>query len=178
MPVRPGRPSDAERVAEIGVAGWQAAYLDIFDRAWVLSDEFASQRLAAARVWTADLDASGRGDGGVGLLAHDPGDGRPIDGWCSYGPSRGACLGGEVWGLYVDPSAWGTGAGATLLGAATDALLADGHDPLELSCLAENPRALAFYRRCGWLPTGRRFDRDFGPAGQATEVILRRAAAR
>lgn len=62
---------------------------------------------------------------------------------------------GEVAELYVDPSAQGAGGGAGLLAAGEAFLAAAGCTTLELAVVATNPRAIAFYERHGWAPTGR-----------------------
>lgn len=51
--------------------------------------------------------------------------------------------------LYVDPDAWGTGIGTTLLNAGIDRLPPDLHD-LTLEMLAGNDRADTFYRSRGF----------------------------
>lgn len=61
---------------------------------------------------------------------------------------------GEVYELYVDPSVHGLGGGARLLAAAEAWLGEVGYDRLELSTLATNGPARAFYERHGWSPTG------------------------
>jgi GNAT superfamily N-acetyltransferase len=55
--------------------------------------------------------------------------------------------------LYVDPTAWGTGAAGLLLRAATDRLSRTGARPW-LWVWKSNARALAFYTRLGWVATG------------------------
>ena len=67
------------------------------------------------------------------------------------GAARGATATlGEVWALYAQPDAWGTGAGTALLRAALGDLAAAGHDACALWVLADNARAVAFYRRAGF----------------------------
>lgn len=69
---------------------------------------------------------------------------------------------GEVFELYVDPVVQGLGGGARLLDAASGALAAAGFTRLELSVVATNPRAQAFYRHQGWAPTGQVVHVDLG----------------
>lgn len=69
---------------------------------------------------------------------------------------------GEVYELYVDPSAQGMGGGARLLDAAEVWLREAGYHRLELSTLATNPAAQAFYDRQGWSATGRVDHVDLG----------------
>lgn len=101
----------------------------------------------------------------------DAGPVHPEDG--TEGPDRT----GEVYELYVDPSAQGHGGGSRLLDAA-EAWSADvGFDRLELSVLASNPSAQGFYRARGWAPTGRVTHVDLGVVA-FDEVRFGRAAGR
>lgn len=69
---------------------------------------------------------------------------------------------GEVYELYVDPAVQGTGGGRRLLAAAEEALGDVGYDRLELSTLAANRSARAFYEASGWSSTGRVDHVDLG----------------
>lgn len=77
-------------------------------------------------------------------------------------------------GVFVDPAWRGRGAGVA------DALL-DGvigwarteGDALQLDVHADNPRAIAFYRRRGFVPTGRTHRYDLPPYGDEVEMELR-----
>jgi len=69
---------------------------------------------------------------------------------------------GEVYELYVDPAVQAKGGGASLLSAAEDWFRAVGYVRAELSTLATNPVAQAFYRSRGWEPTGRVEHVDLG----------------
>lgn len=61
---------------------------------------------------------------------------------------------GEVYELYVDPTAQGGGGGGRLLDAAVAGLIEAGFARIELSVLTTNTAAQAFYRSRGWAPTG------------------------
>lgn len=80
---------------------------------------------------------------------------------------------GEVWELYVDPSAQGRGGGHRLLDAASDWLDDVGLHRQELSVLRTNPAAIAFYERQGWTPTGEVRPVDLGVVA-FEELRLRR----
>jgi GNAT superfamily N-acetyltransferase len=69
---------------------------------------------------------------------------------------------GEVYELYVDPIAQGTGGGARLLAAAEEHFVAVGWERAELNVLATNPAAQRFYGEQGWAPTGRQHHVDLG----------------
>ncbi|MEZ5138362.1 MAG: GNAT family N-acetyltransferase [Acidimicrobiales bacterium] len=68
----------------------------------------------------------------------------------------------EVYELYVDPTAQGRGGGRRLLDAALDAFAEFGVPRVELSTLASNPGAQAFYESQGWSRTGRVQHVDLG----------------
>ena len=74
----------------------------------------------------------------------------------------GASDAGEVYELYVDPSAQRAGGGGRLLDAAEAWFPTVGYERAELSTLATNPAAQAFYRARGWEPTGRVTPVDLG----------------
>jgi len=61
---------------------------------------------------------------------------------------------GELIAIYVDPPAWGTGAGPALLDAATDELRAAGCAAAVLWTFEANGRARRVYERSGWAPDG------------------------
>ena len=62
--------------------------------------------------------------------------------------------GGHVDMLFVDPAFFGCGAGRTLLRLAWERAFAAGL-PLTLDVNEQNPAAVAFYRRMGFVVTGR-----------------------
>lgn len=61
---------------------------------------------------------------------------------------------GEVYELYVDPVAQGQGGGRRLLDEAESWFAERSVATLELSVLAGNEAAQAFYAHAGWIPTG------------------------
>ncbi len=68
----------------------------------------------------------------------------------------------EVYELYVDPTAQGLGGGARLLAEARRGFQDAGFARTELSVLAANTSAQAFYRSQGWAPTGGAAHVDLG----------------
>ena len=67
--------------------------------------------------------------------------------------------------LAVRPDRWGSGLAACAVTWALE------RAPLRrLWCLERNPRALAFYRRLGWAPTGRRRHAEFPPYPDEVEL--------
>jgi GNAT superfamily N-acetyltransferase len=71
-------------------------------------------------------------------------------------PDRGAC---ELEGLFVEPSVMRGGVGRALVDDAAKRARAEGADRIEVTA---NPRALAFYERLGFLPSGT-VETRFGP---------------
>jgi GNAT superfamily N-acetyltransferase len=68
---------------------------------------------------------------------------------------------GELDLLYTLPRAWGAGIGRRLLDRATFGLLAAGYREAVLWTEVRNERALAVYRRNGWILDGAFKDRDY-----------------
>jgi ribosomal protein S18 acetylase RimI-like enzyme len=147
--VRAARTEDAADVARIRVESWRDAF------AHLLSAEF----LAAL-----DPDAEvERWRQTIGALAHDPTQGAfvvaevdaAVRGFAIAGVPRP--LPGETppreWQLfliYQDAALHGTGSGQALLEASI------GDRPAHLWTAEDNPRAIAFYRRNGFVPDGER----------------------
>lgn len=61
----------------------------------------------------------------------------------------------EINGLWVHPDWQGTGAGTLLLRAGEEVIRQAGHPAAWLTCSAFNPKAFEFYRRRGYIETGR-----------------------
>jgi GNAT superfamily N-acetyltransferase len=142
--IRPAVPDDAAAIADVHVRTWQTAYEHVFgaERLATLS---VAQR--AAR-WRESLAANQH----VAFVAEAEG---VVVGWATVGPSDGDAD-GELYGLYVLPDEWSTGAGSALLRAAVGALRSAGHRDAVLWVLDDNPRARRFYEREGWSADGER----------------------
>jgi ribosomal protein S18 acetylase RimI-like enzyme len=85
-------------------------------------------------------------------------DGGGITGLASFGPSRDHDTDprrtGEVFAIYVDPDAWGTGTGRELMAGAVAELARLGYADAVLWVLDTNDRARRFYARAGWAEDG------------------------
>ncbi|GAA3645819.1 GNAT family N-acetyltransferase [Microbacterium marinilacus] len=77
-------------------------------------------------------------------------------------------------GVFVDPGARGAGAGVAdaLLDVVVEWARGEGN-ALRLDVHADNPRAIAFYRRRGFEDTGRRIPYELPPFGEELEMELR-----
>ncbi|RII42418.1 GNAT family N-acetyltransferase [Galactobacter valiniphilus] len=144
MNVRPTTEDDWELVRELrmrALADTPKAYLETLEEAY--HHDEAEWRMRAAR---------GVNDHGTSLIAEDE-HGRWLGGMGGFVPDE--AVGPLLVGVFVDPSARGRGAGVA------DALL-DGieawartrGDALTLHVHEENPRAIAFYERRGFVADG------------------------
>jgi len=173
--MRPAVPADAPALAALYVRAWRAAYPGLVPQdyldALVPGDRLGLfQATLAAVAWPRRgvlvLDATGPGAPGTPL------------GFVSLGPSRDEdadpALVGEIETLYLDPAAFGTGAGDLLMAGALRCLEEGGYRSATLWVLGTNTRARRFYARHGWHPDGALVRHDWG-AFVATDVRYARA---
>jgi GNAT superfamily N-acetyltransferase len=160
MIVRRARPPDAAAMATVHVDSWRAAYLGLIP-AVVLNQLSVRTRTASwARIL---IEGEGRGSRAwVAVL-----DGR-IVGFISAGPTRDADdhrgQVGEVYAIYLAPTAWGHGLGGELLRVAEDDLSDRGYRAATIWVLAGNTRARRFYQQCGYDADGGLQNEAIGPA--------------
>ena len=147
--IRPARPEDAAAIARVRADSWRDTY------AHVLSPEFlaALDPAADAEGWrgtitrmtedprrgtfvVAELDATVQGFAIAGVPRPLPGETPPRE-W-------------QLFLIYQDAALHGTGSGQALLEASI------GDRPAHLWTAEDNPRAIAFYRRNGFVPDGER----------------------
>ena len=139
--------ADADAIAEIRIASWQAAYDHVFP-ADALAGLTGSRDESAERwrSWLADPDTSQTVVAEIG--------GRVV-GYANVGPARDAPEGcGELFMIYVAPSEWGHGAGRALMAAALRHLRQSGFQEAVLWVLEDNPRTRRFYELAGWHEDG------------------------
>jgi ribosomal protein S18 acetylase RimI-like enzyme len=147
MEVRRATIEDARGIADVHVRTWQSAYEHVFGAAR-LSAITIERRLPG---WERAL-AEGEQRA---FVAEE--DGR-IVGWVTVGASRDPDAEGELWGIYVEPEAWGSKAGPALMRVGLEELRAAGYRDAILWVLEDNPRARRFYEREGWTLDGIRRD--------------------
>lgn len=140
-------PADALALSEIHVRAWQAGYRGLLPDS-LLDNLSAAERLPrwrerltaeAERVLVAELDGQ-------------------VAGWLVIGPQRDSDLDpqriGEIYAIYVDPSAWRRGCGQALLTRALAELRAQGLAEATLWVLRSNERARRFYEAQGFQADG------------------------
>jgi GNAT superfamily N-acetyltransferase len=146
--VRTAVPEDARAIADVHVRAWRVGYRGLVPDAILegLSREAHEQR------WRELLGGS---EAAFTLVAEREGR---IAGFCAaMAPSRDTdadprtC---EIGAVYVDPDAWGAGAGRALLAEALRRLHAGGWEAATLWVLEGNGAARAFYARFGFAPDG------------------------
>jgi ribosomal protein S18 acetylase RimI-like enzyme len=157
--VRPATAADAEAIAQVHVATWQAAY------AGLLPPDYldAMPATVGQRV---DRRRSTLTAGGTTVLVVDADDtGTALAGFIDVGHSRdddAADDVGELYAIYVDPEHWGQRIGGALHDAGLDALRAGDHQRATLWVLDTNQHAREFYERHGWSLDGSTMQQEIG----------------
>jgi ribosomal protein S18 acetylase RimI-like enzyme len=147
-------------VAEIHVETWRATYPGVVPQE-VLDDLSVEERERLWREWIPHAET----DVFVGELEGE------VVGFASVGPSWTSPGVGELYSIYVLPSAHGSGAGPALMAAAAAALAAR-FDEAILWVATENPRARRFYEKHGWVVDGERVDSIAGASVPETRYRL------
>lgn len=167
--IRRAVPTDAEGVAKVHVASWQAAYQDILPAdfldglRWERRFEFWSEALMAPdtddhRTWVSTV-----GGEVVGFAATGP----------ARDEDRSAAGTYEFYGIYLLPDQWSLGVGRTLAQTALSELPEATVD-VSLWVLAQNQRARRFYERLGFVTDGQQRVETFGGREVSEVRYLRR----
>jgi ribosomal protein S18 acetylase RimI-like enzyme len=135
--VRDARSEDVEAIARVHVRGWQQGYAHVF-----AADDLAGIQLEGRKDTARDALSLA-----VSLVAERDGE---VQGFAFAGPSRDLPAVAELYSIYVDPDAWGTGVGRELILEVEHRLRAQGFEEAELWVLEDNPRARRFYEAAGW----------------------------
>jgi ribosomal protein S18 acetylase RimI-like enzyme len=134
--------TDCRAVAQIHVDAWRAAYVGM-----VPSDYLAALSIDQREsMWRTAVE---RGTPRV-LVARTAAD---LVGWVAYGRCRDDGAGpdvGEIWAIYVAPTAWSNGVGQALWKAACQDLHEQGYCSVTLWVIRDNARAIRFYERSGF----------------------------
>ena len=142
MRVTAASSEDLRAVAETHVASWRGAYASLLPADY-LAGLSVERREASWRQVLAEARSEL-------LVAKEDGE---VIGFASIGPSRDDNAPperGEVWAIYVRPSAWSTGVGRALWLAARERLLSMGFRSVSLWVLVGNERAIDFYLSAGF----------------------------
>ncbi|OIQ85606.1 mycothiol acetyltransferase [mine drainage metagenome] len=164
--IRRAYAADAPDIAHVHVLAWREAY------AGVVPHEFLEGLSIDSRTewWRTTLLAEE-----TNVIVAIKG-GRLV-GWISFGPNRDedAVDTAEIYAIYILADHWRRGIGSELLKAAEPSF--SGFSSIVLWVLAENKRALAFYRNHGFEPDGATKQIEIGGA-HLREVRLGRRAQR
>jgi len=151
------QPQDALAIARVHVASWQSAYVGMIPQDYLASLSVDER----ARAWRGTL-AQGATEVWIAREAPSDEPGEEILGFVSFGARRASEPAaepvGEITSLYVAPGHWGRGIGGALWLRARERLTAAGFATVMLWVLADNARAIRFYRAAG-------FREDPGSAG-------------
>lgn len=157
---------DAPAIADLSVRGWRAAYRGIVpDR--VLDGLSVEQR---ATGWKAAIQRSAASPERVWILATPIG----LIGFAAGGPARDESAtppagAGEVYAIYLDPTALRRGHGRRLFAHAVADLVDRGFGPIVVWVFDANTPARRFYEAAGFRADGARATIDFG--GEAVDEV-------
>ena len=144
--IRDARAGDAEGIARVHVDSWRETYAHLLPERFFDESAFEQRRSMWDRYLTMDPRP------GPLTVALDPGPQERIIGFANAGAAVGpdAEKGAppardlHLFAIYLLAAAHGTGAGRALLEATI------GDAPAQLWVVADNDRAIAFYRRAGF----------------------------
>ena len=149
---------DADALATAHIDSWRGAYRGLVPDEYLDAEAFATTRRDGWRAWTWQSDLGGRlfvatihervvGFGHAG--PEMPG----ADGIASA-VTETATRRGEIYGFYLHPSAWGSGAAGALMSRCEEFFRDEGFATAILWAPRDNPRARAFYEKAGWHANG------------------------
>ena len=169
--VRPATLADAAAIGLVHVRSWQSAYRGKMPRSYLDGLDPARR----SQGWRRSIEQTDPSRDGILVMGAEDG---AIAGFASFGPSRDGDtdprVTGEVFAIYADPDAWGTGTGRALMGGAVAELARLGYTDAILWVLDTNDRARRFYALAGWKEDGAR-KTDGSRGFDITEVRYRTA---
>ncbi len=144
----PASPADAEGILAVQLDGWIGAYSNpaLGITPDLIAARFANrdERLAS---WRKRIAQAAAGDSDTRIwVAKDSGE---VIGYCA--PFKTLENGGRLGAIYVRPAYHGTGVASHLIELALEWF---GTRPMDIKVVAYNPRALAFYKKFGFIETG------------------------
>ena len=142
--IREAKIDDAHSIAQVHVASWRSAYVDLMPSDFLAS--LTTTLSAREAQWTRAIE---RKDADI-LVAEVEGK---VVGWISVGPCRdedtSEAKAGEVMAIYLLSDDWGKGIGTALWKAGMKRLHDQGYRNVTLWVLSANERALRFYQGLG-----------------------------
>jgi ribosomal protein S18 acetylase RimI-like enzyme len=155
---------DADAVATAHIDGWKVGYRGIVPDEYLDAEEFASSRRDRWRSWTWQTAVPESRMFVVTIRGHVLGFGQAGPEHADRTLPRATTetsvedgetdSRGEIYGFYVHPTAWGSGAAPALMSRCEEFLRDEGFPSAVLWVLRDNPRALSFYEKAGWHFTG------------------------
>jgi GNAT superfamily N-acetyltransferase len=156
--VREAVVDDADAIATAHIDGWRAGYRGVVSDEYLDAEAFATSRRERWRAWTWQSFPGSRmfvatiHDRVIGFGHAGPEIAEPDA--AEAPPAEGALGRGEIYGFYLHPAAWGSGAAGALMSRCEEFLRDEGFATAIVWVLRENPRACAFYEKVGWHATG------------------------
>ncbi len=144
LEIRPATVADAQDIAAVHLASWREAYTGVIAEDYLESLELGRR----TDEWRAALESPGTR---TWVAVHEG----AVRGFLSLGPSRdedASALTQEIYAIYLEPSAWGSGIARELVRTVTAEV--PPTIPVTLWVLAANDRARHFYRRHGFAVDG------------------------
>ena len=152
MWIRPAFPADARELALLGERLWRETYTGLIPAANIdlhLAETFGADQqgaeLATPDNTTLVIEAGGRLQGYAFLRPRGP---QPVHSVYAFARPL------EVARFYVDKALHGTGAAKALMAAVLEYATSAGHDGVWLQVWEQNPRAIRFYAKTGFIDAG------------------------
>jgi len=159
--------TDAAAIGDAHGEAWRVAYRPLF------TEGFLDRAVEDRRLRWHHLLTAGDLDGVLLVVEHDEGG---VVGFHHAGPSEETNeFDAEVYGFYLHPDHWGTGAANVLMSDGLARQRQAGAATCHLWTHAGGERARAFYERTGWRMTGRTRAHDFGDVQAAPLVEYERS---
>lgn len=147
--IRTAAPDDADQLGRLHVLAWQQAYEGLLPQPFL--DSLDPQKRAEG--WSRVL---GKGDELATVFVDETEPGQ-FAGFACFGPSQDTTEGtppAELSAMYYDQAYWGSGRPGELWDAVRRELDTRGFSAIGLWVLFENWRAIAFYRKQGFVFDG------------------------
>lgn len=148
MNIREANINDAEGIANVHVKSWQAAYRGIMPKDYLLSLSVKEK----IETWLKSLSEKSLG---INLVIEKN---KEIIGFCVFGPARDNDLKyhnvGELVALNILPSYWGNGYGTRMINYVFNKSKLREWQALYLWVLKQNERAIAVYKKNGFILEG------------------------